>query len=149
MENCLCNFYPIFMKRTGIKYLTSWKLGHIVLFTLENLHVLDCWHIGSQVSDRCPLGYLLNIFFADIKATYFCIFGLSSNGQLKIAHLLKHSFFRILWRYNAVFDDWQMFSNTHWRKVRGENKNMFAMQGANWIFSLSSKLDVTKATWHG
>ena len=42
---------------TGIKYLTSWKLGHTALLTLE-LHALDCWYVGSQVSDHCPLGFL-------------------------------------------------------------------------------------------
>ena len=45
------------IKRTDIKYATNWKLDHIALFTLE-LHALDCWHFGSQLSDRSPLGYL-------------------------------------------------------------------------------------------
>ena len=58
-EHSLCNFYLIFMKmEINIKYLISLKLGHIALFNLE-LHALDCWHIESQVSDCCPLDYLL------------------------------------------------------------------------------------------
>ena len=55
-------FYPVFINlqinRTGIIYLTSWKVGHNALVTLE-LHALACWQIGSQVRDRCKLGYLL------------------------------------------------------------------------------------------
>ena len=50
------------INRTGIKYSTSWKLDHIALFTLE-LHALDCCHIGSQVSDRCLLGFLLRLLW--------------------------------------------------------------------------------------
>ena len=47
------------INRIGIKYSTSWKLDHIALLTVE-LHALDCWHVGSQVSDYCPLGNLFS-----------------------------------------------------------------------------------------
>ena len=50
------------INRTGTKNLTSWKLGNIVLLILE-LHALDCQHVWYQVSDRCPLGYLLRYSF--------------------------------------------------------------------------------------
>ena len=60
-EDNLCNYFPMLwnlqINRAGIKYLTSWKLGHVALFTLE-LHALDCWHIVSQMSNLCPLGNL-------------------------------------------------------------------------------------------
>ena len=45
------------LNRTGIKYSTSWKLGHFVLFTFE-LYALHFWYNGSQMSDCCPLGFL-------------------------------------------------------------------------------------------
>ena len=45
--------------RVGIKYLTSWKLSHIALFNTLELHALDCWHAGSQVSSRCPFEQLV------------------------------------------------------------------------------------------
>ena len=51
------SLWNVQINMTGIKYLTSWKLGHTALLTLE-LHALDCWHVGSQVSDHCPLGFL-------------------------------------------------------------------------------------------
>ena len=64
LEHSLFNFYQIFMKlqinRTGIKYSTRSKLCHIALFILD-LHALDCWYVGSQVSERCPLGYLFGV----------------------------------------------------------------------------------------
>ena len=61
-------------------YSTSWKLGHIGLFTLE-LRALDCGHVGSQVSDRCrfrhPHPFILHtalhtIYFTDNHIITLC-----------------------------------------------------------------------------
>ena len=45
----------------------SLELGHIALLILlmvaEQSHIWPVWHAGSQVSDRCPLGYLFTYIF--------------------------------------------------------------------------------------
>ena len=76
------------INRTGIKYLTSWKLGHIALFTFE-LHALDCWHVGSQVGDHCPLGYLFRQNRKNLVTRNIPLYGIKKMWGL-ITEVLMH-----------------------------------------------------------
>ena len=92
------------MNRTGIKYSTSWKLGHIALFTLAALHALDCWHIGSQVSDRCPLSYL---FFSPLSLAN-CSHTIFELNRIRVYSFL---FLMTSKRSQNVFDWWEWTNN--------------------------------------